>query len=80
MIYEVGRSRPELDSKTEFTIVRTTGIGPEVLEWLEKTFGASTTEKDARWFIINRNIFFRHEKDYVWFQLRWGSRAIYRRA
>lgn len=80
MIYEVERTRPEINPDAEFIIVRTTGIGLEVLTWLEKTFGPSTDDKHSRWFLIHRSIFFRHEKDYVWFQLRWSSRAVYRKA
>ena len=79
MIYEVERSRPEMNPNTEFIIVRTTGIGPEVLEWLNKNFGPDNVE-GSRWFIVVRSIFFRYEKDYVWFCLRWGNRPIYRRA
>ena len=71
MIYEVERSRPEMNPDTEFIIVRTTGISIEAFTWLEKTFGPSTSEKGARWFIIARSIFFRHEQDYIWFRLRW---------
>lgn len=77
MIYEVERSRPEKNPDTEFIIVRTTGIGSDVIQWLIKNFGHTD---DGRWFIIHRSIFFRYEKDYVWFCLRWGSRAVYRRA
>ena len=81
MIYEVERSRPKKKPDTEFIIVRTTGIGPEVVDWLNKNFGPSEpSDINARWFIVVRSIFFRHEKDYVWFQLRWGSRPVYRRA
>lgn len=68
MIYEVERSRPTLRPDVEFIIVRTTGISEEVLHWLIKSFGHTD---EGRWFIIVRSIFFRHEKDYIWFRLKW---------
>lgn len=83
MIYEVERTRPSLNPETEFIIVRTTDINIEMYQWLEKTFGPEQAEKGARWFLINKSIFFRHEKDFLWFSLRWFSKnntPCYRRA
>lgn len=77
MIYKSEKAIPGNDPTVEFNIVHTTGIGPDVLAWLIETFGHT---HEGRWFIINRSIYFKFEKDYVWFQLRWSNRAVYRRA
>ena len=58
------------------------GFGPadylkvrEVREWCVEQFGPEPRNHDAwsRWYHKNHNrIFFRDEKDYVWFMLRWS--------
>jgi hypothetical protein len=47
----------------------------EVREWCVEQFGPEPRNHDAwsRWYHKNHNrIFFRDEKDYVWFMLRWS--------
>jgi hypothetical protein len=60
---------PENNPPVEFNIVHTTGISEEVLHWLIDTFGH--TDK-GRWFIVNRSIYFKNERDWMWFELRWS--------
>lgn len=67
-ILEHDKSVPRNNPTIEFNIVHTTGIGPEVVEWLISTFG---NPNEGRWFIINRSIYFKHERDYIWFRLKW---------
>jgi hypothetical protein len=48
----------------------------EVREWCVEQFGPEPRHHDAwsRWYHKNHNrIFFRDEKDYHWFILRWGA-------
>lgn len=48
----------------------------EVLEWCTEQFGPRPRVSDAwsRWFDNHGDrIFFRDEKDYVWFCMRWGA-------
>ena len=59
---------PENNPSVEFNVVHTTGIGPEVVEWLINTFGHAHKK---RWFIVGRAIYFRYERDWMWFELRW---------
>ena len=60
---------PGNDPSVEFNVVHTTGIGPEVVEWLTKTFGPT---REKRWFIVGRAIYFRYERDWIWFELTWS--------
>ena len=59
---------PGNNPSVEFNVVHTTGIGPEVVEWLIKSFGHTD---EGRWFIINRSIYFKYERDYIWFSLQY---------
>ena len=68
MILEHEKEIPELNPTVEFNILHTTGISEEVHRWLIKSFGSSNT---GRWFIINRSIYFKYERDYIWFRLQY---------
>ena len=68
IVMEHEKSIPELNPTVEFNIVHTTGIGPEVVVWLIKSFGHTN---EGRWFIINRSIYFKYERDYIWFRLQY---------
>ncbi len=61
-------SIPKNNPTVEFNIVHTTGINEEVLHWLISTFGHTD---EGRWFIINRSIYFKNERDWIWFELKW---------
>ena len=61
-------TKPGNNPSVEFNVVHTTGIGPEVVEWLINTFGHPHKK---RWFIVGRAIYFRYEQDWMWFELRW---------
>lgn len=41
-----------------------------ILQWCEDTFGPC--EKDSAWTRLYDTIYFKTEKDYEWFLLRWG--------
>ena len=60
---------PENRPDVEWKVIHTNGMSPEVPDWLKETFG----EEWNRWFIINRDIYIREDKDYNWFILRWMS-------
>lgn len=60
--------KPGMQPEVEFNIVHTTGISEEVFQWLVTHLGPSLK---GRWFIINRSIYFKHERDYIWFSLAW---------
>jgi len=68
-VLEHEKSIPGLAPTVEFNIVHTTGIGEDVLHWLINTFGHTD---EGRWFIINRSIYFKYERDYLWFSLKWA--------
>jgi hypothetical protein len=38
-----------------------------VLQWLVTTYGPS----GKRWFYLNHCVFFKNNKDLIWFELRW---------
>jgi len=54
-ILEREKEIPGLNPTVEFNIVHT-------------TFGSSNK---GRWFIINRSIYFKYERDYLWFRLQY---------
>ncbi len=68
-VNEIERVIPDNKPDTEWKVIHTTGMSPEVPEWLEKTFGVEW----GRWFILNRTIYIRNDSDYSWFCLRWLS-------
>jgi hypothetical protein len=68
IVLEHEKEIPGLDPTVEFNILHTTGISEEVHQWLIKTFGSSNK---GRWFIINRSIYFKYERDYLWFRLQY---------
>ena len=68
IVMENEKSIPKLDPSAEFNIIHTTGIGEEVVSWLIKSFGHTN---EGRWFIINRSIYFKYERDYLWFRLQY---------
>lgn len=53
----------------EYHIVEMYGIPPEVLDWLEQTFGPT---QSGKWFIRYPNIFFYNETDHMLFLVRWS--------
>jgi hypothetical protein len=53
----------------EWKVIETNGIGSDVVDWLEENWGPAW----GRWFIINRIIYIREDKDYTWFMLKWMS-------
>jgi hypothetical protein len=63
------KSIPGLKPEIEFNIVHTWGVSDEVFLWLTKTFEPSDK---GRWFIINRSIYFKYERDYIWFSLHYS--------
>ena len=69
MILEHETSIPEQIPTMEFNIVHTMGISEEVCQWLIKSFGHTD---EGRWFIINRAIYFKYERDYIWFSLQYS--------
>lgn len=68
-VNEIERVVPGNKPETEWIVLHTNGMSPEVPAWLEENFGAEW----GRWFILNRTIYIREEKDYNWFCLRWLS-------
>jgi hypothetical protein len=68
IVTENEKSIPENNPSVEFNIVHTTGIGTEVVSWLINAFGHTN---EGRWFIINRSIYFKYERDYLWFRLQY---------
>jgi hypothetical protein len=60
----------EQETAIEYNVIHTTGIGENVVQWLIKTFGHTN---EGRWFIVNRSIYFKYERDYLWFELRWAA-------
>ena len=68
IVMENEKSIPELNPSVEFNIIHTTGISEEVVSWLIKSFGHTN---EGRWFIINRSIYFKYERDYLWFRLQY---------
>lgn len=63
---------PGNNPSVEFNVVHTTGIGSDVIEWLAETFGHETVNEPIRWFIVGRSIYFRYERDWMWFELKWS--------
>lgn len=68
IVMENEKEIPELNPTVEFNIIHTTGISEEVVSWLIKSFGHTN---EGRWFIINRSIYFKYERDYLWFRLQY---------
>ncbi len=69
-IVEHETSIPGNNPTVEYNIIHTTGIGEDVVQWLIKTFGHTN---EGRWFIVNRSIYFKYERDYIWFELKWSA-------
>jgi hypothetical protein len=50
-----------------YDVVELENITLELIEFLNKTFGPPS----PRWWISNYRVYFRDQKDYIWFELRW---------
>jgi hypothetical protein len=51
----------------EYECVQVDKLPSYVLQWLHETYGPS----GDRWFYVNNSIFFKNNKDCIWFELRW---------
>jgi hypothetical protein len=49
----------------EYHVVEVTGVPADIYNWLTDTFG----QAGPRWFYRNNKIYFRDEKDWMWFEL-----------
>jgi len=50
----------------DYHVVEVNDVGI-VYEWLVETFGPA----GKRWFTTSTKIYFKDEKDWMWFELRW---------
>jgi len=50
----------------EYHCVEVNNIPTHILVWLVETFGPA----GDRWWNVNNKIYFREEKDWMWFELR----------
>ena len=51
--------------KHEYNCIEVDHVSASTLVWLVETFGPA----GKRWFHYNNKIYFRNEKDYMWFEL-----------
>ena len=58
----------EIQQLIEYHGVRVKSNSKEVLQWCIDQFGMCNT----RWFLKNNYIYFKHEKDFTWYLLKWG--------
>jgi hypothetical protein len=49
----------------EYTVVEVTGVPADIYNWLTDKFGPAGT----RWFYHGHKIYFRDERDWMWFEL-----------
>lgn len=52
----------------QYDVIEVEGNIAPAIEWCTKTFGPPGSD---RWFISNDRFYFKHEKDALWFELRW---------
>ena len=73
MVVEMGMS--DFKVKVKFTETA------QVIKWCKEHFGGdglpnyhlkTDIVKDLRWWCRQEHIFFRDEKDYIWFRLKWA--------
>ncbi len=57
----------DLELDHTYDVVELESITLDLIEWLNKSFGPP----GARWWISNYKVYFRDERDYVWFEMRW---------
>lgn len=50
----------------EYHVVELSTMPSNLFEWMEENFGPS----GQRWFIRHNKIYFKHERDYFWFELK----------
>ena len=50
-----------------YDVVEVDKVTPDLFEWLNKSFGPP----GPRWWFSNYKIYFRDERDWIWFELRW---------
>jgi hypothetical protein len=56
---------PNLVFNHTYDVIEVEQITTELIEFLNKTFGPP----GPRWWISNYKIYFRDERDYIWFEL-----------
>jgi hypothetical protein len=57
----------DLELDHTYDVVELESITLELIDWLNTSFGPP----GPRWWISNYKVYFRDEKDYVWFEMRW---------
>lgn len=61
---------PNVEVDHEYSVIEIDGDPrgmANAYNWCIDTFGPPGN----RWFRLNRKLYFKHEKDYFWFEMRW---------